>query len=125
MLRALFPALLLCGCASSGYEPADDESEFHKVAISWVGAPISEMIAKWGEPNNLKVDSSESRDGLARWRATNNTAGFSSGTGADTRYYTCIAEARYGLDGVISKIDTVSSNCDKLYTDQNLAQMTR
>ena len=125
MYKIFLLALGLTGCASSGYEVADDESGFHRAAVSWVGAPASDMITRWGEPNNLKVEASENRNGLARWRATNNTAASGPGVGAGTRYHTCIAEARYGMDGVITKVDTVSSNCEQLYTEERLAHLTR
>jgi len=125
MYKTILLALALTGCASSGYEADDEESGFHRAAVSWIGAPASEMIARWGEPNNLKVEVSENRDGLARWRATNNTAAGAPGMGAGTRYYTCIAEARYGMDGVITKVDTVSSNCEQLYSEEQLANLTR
>ena len=125
MYRIILFALVLTGCASTAYEPADDESAFHKAAVSWVGAPVTEMVVKWGKPNNLMVEAKEDRDGLARWRATNNTAASGPGMGAGTRYHTCIAEARYGMDGVITKVDTVSSNCEQLYTEEHLAHLTR
>ena len=125
MYKTILLALVLTGCASSGYEAADDESGFHRAAVSWIGAPASDMIARWGEPNNLKLEASENRDGLVRWRATNNTAANAPGMGAGTRNYTCIAEARYGMDGVITKVDTVSSNCEQLYTEEDLAHLTR
>lgn len=123
MYKTILLALALTGCASSGYEADDDESAFHRAAISWIGAPASDMITRWGEPNNLEVEASENRDGLLRWRETNNTA--ASTPGAGTRFYTCIAEARYGMDGVITKVDTVSSNCEQLYTEEHLAHLTR
>jgi len=125
MYKTILLALVLTGCASSGSAVDDDESGFHRAAVSWVGAPASDMVVRWGEPNNLKVEASEDRDGLLRWRATNNTAASAPGTGAGTRYYTCIAEARYGMDGVITKVDTVSSNCEQLYTAEHLANLTR
>ncbi len=121
MYKTILLALALTGCTSSGHERADDESGFHMAAVSWVGAPVSEMVVRWGEPNNLKVEVSEDRDGLVRWRETSNTAAL----GAGTRYHTCIAEARYGMDGVITKVDTVSSNCEQLYSEEHLAQLTR
>ena len=125
MYKTILLTLVLTGCATSGHEADDDESGFHRAAVSWIGAPASEMIMRWGEPNNLKVEASEDRDGLVRWRATNNTAAPDAGTGAGTRYQTCIAEARYGMDGVITKVDTVSSNCEQLYSEERLAQLTR
>ena len=125
MYKTILLALVLTGCASSGDEAADDESGFHRAAVSWVGAPASDMIAKWGEPNNLKGEASENRDGLARWRITDsrNTTGASGGVGR--RLFTCIAEARYGMDGVIPKVDTVSSNCEQRYDEEHLAHLTR
>jgi hypothetical protein len=117
--------IALGGCASSGYERDDDESEFHKAAVSWVGAQVNDMITRWGEPTNLYIEATDERDGLARWRSTNNTAASGPGMGAGTRYYTCIAEARYGTDGVITKVDTVSSNCDKLFDEDHMANLVR
>lgn len=125
MYKTILLALVLTGCATSGDEADADESGFHRAAVSWVGAPASDMIVRWGEPNNLKVEASEDRDGLVRWRTTNNTAASGAGTGAGTRYQTCIAEARYGMDGVITKVDTVSSNCEQLYSEERLAHLTR
>lgn len=125
MYKTILLALVLTGCASSGYQADDDESAFHRAAVSWVGAPASDMIAKWGEPNNLKLEASEDRDGLVRWRATNSTAANAPGPGAGTQHHTCIAEARYGMDGVITKVDTVSSNCEQLYSEEDLAHLTR
>lgn len=125
MYKTILLALLLTGCASSGYEVVDDESAFHRAAVSWVGAPASDMIAKWGEPNNLKIEASEDRAGLARWRATNSGVTSDPGVGSGTRDYTCITEARYGMDGVITTVDTVSSNCEQLYSEEDLAHLTR
>ena len=125
MYKLLWVALALGGCAATGYEADDDETAFHKAAVSWVGAPIQAMLTRWGEPTNLHVEASERRDGLARWRTTNNNSGGNVGAGAGTRYYTCIAEARYDMAGVITKVDTVSSNCDKVFDDDHLAHLTR
>jgi hypothetical protein len=127
MYKILLMAFVLGGCAATGYEAEDDETAFHKAAVSWVGAPIEEMLTRWGKPTNLHVEASEQRDGLARWRTTNNSSGFSStgSAGAGTRYYTCIAEARYDMAGVIIKVDTVSSNCDKVFDEDRLAHLTR
>ena len=126
MYKILLMAFVLGGCAATGYE-ADEETAFHKAAVSWVGAPIDEMIEHWGEPNNLHLQASEQRDGLARWRTTNNSSGSSSAgsAGAGTGYYTCIAEARYDMAGVITKVDTVSSNCGKAFDHDQLARLTR
>ena len=125
MYRYLWLALVLGGCTSTGYERDDDESDFHKAAVSWVGAQVDDMIVRWGEPNNLHVEASEQRDGLARWRTTNNNSGGNVGASAGTRFYTCIAEARYDMAGVITKVDTVSSNCDKLFDDEHMANLVR
>ncbi len=127
MYRYLILALALGGCASTGFDSDDDETAFHKAAVSWVGSPVDEMLARWGEPNNLHVKASEERAGLARWRATNFHAGLGNGnaSNAGARHYTCIAEARYDLSGLITKVDTVSINCNKIYDEERLAQLTR
>jgi hypothetical protein len=116
MYRLLLLTLALGGCAATGYEADDEDSAFHKAAVSWVGAPVEEMIGRWGEPNNLHVEASDDRDGLARWRAINITSGSSptAGIGSASHSYRCIAEARYDMHGVITKVDTVSSQCEKL-----------
>lgn len=125
MYKYLLIGLMLGGCAATGYEADDDETAFHKAAVSWVGAPIQEMLTRWGKPTNLHVEATEQRDGLARWRTTNNNSGHTAGASAGTRFYTCIAEARYDMAGVITKVDTVSSNCDKVFDEDHLAHLTR
>jgi hypothetical protein len=125
MYRYLILALALGGCATTGFEPADDDTAFHKAAVSWVGAPIQEMLERWGEPSNLHVEASERRDGLARWRTSDDSAPRDDTGGVDTHSATCIAEARYDMAGVITKVDTVSSNCEKVFDEERLAQLTR
>lgn len=125
MYKIVLLALVLTGCASTAYEAADDESAFHKAALSWVGAPVTEMILRWGKPNNLEVEPSDNRDGLVRWRVANSTALSNSGAGVGGGHYTCIAEARYAMDGIITKVDTVSTNCHKRYPDERIVYMTR
>ena len=128
MYRYLILALALGGCASTGSGVDDDDTAFHKAAMSWVGASVDDMIMRWGEPNNLHVEASEERDGLARWRATNFRSGVTSNAaaaGGGSGYYTCIAEARYDLTGLITKVDTVSTNCEKIYDDNHIMHMTR
>ena len=70
MKRTIVLALLLSGCAGTTYDDDDDESRVHWAAVSWVGAPVEDMVRAWGEPNNLNVQPSEDRDGLMRWRST-------------------------------------------------------
>jgi len=126
MYRFLWLALALAlgGCASTGFERDDDDSEFHKAAVSWVGAQVDDMIARWGEPSNLHIEASDKRDGLARWRTTDDNP-TSAPAGSGSNHFTCIAEARYDLKGVITKVDTVSSNCDKSIDDERLAHLRR
>lgn len=125
MTRYLLLALALGGCASTGYEADDDETAFHKASVSWVGAPIEDMITRWGEPTNLHVEASEQREGLARWRTTNDVTSNDDSQGVDTRNYTCITEARYDMTGTITKVETVSANCEKAFDENRLAYLTR
>lgn len=125
MYKTILLALVLTGCVSTAYEPADDESAFHKAAVSWVGAPVTDMVVRWGKPNNLEMEARDDRDGVARWRATNHAGATEGNARAGSRYHTCIAEARYGMDGVITKVDTVSSNCEQIYTAEHFALLTR
>lgn len=122
MKRIIVLALFLSGCAGTVYDD-DDESPVHRAAMSWVGAPIDDMVAVWGEPNNLRIDPTETNDGLFRWRDTrrpteNNAVGGS-------RSYTCIVEAYFGQDRAISRVETLTTNCDELYTDERLNLLTR
>ena len=97
------------------------------VITTAVSVPAADLVGRWGEPNNLHVEASDDRDGLARWRAINITSGSSptAGIGSASHSYRCIAEARYDMHGVITKVDTVSSQCEKLYDDEHLARLTR
>jgi hypothetical protein len=105
------------------YDDDDEESEVHRAAMSWVGAPVDEMVAAWGEPNNLRTEPTESSDGLLRWRQTRRYAGTNQPAGAKS--HTCIVEAYFGMDGTINRIETMTSNCDDLYTDERLKLLTR
>ena len=116
-------ALFLSGCAGMAYDADDDESRVHRAAMSWVGAEIDEMVAVWGEPNNLKIDPTENNDGLFRWRETRRLSG--TNTSAGTNSYTCIVEAYCGQDGTINRVETMTNNCDDLYTDEQLEGFTR
>lgn len=123
MRKALLLILLLGGCAGLPDDDADNNSALHNAAISWVGAQADDMIRVWGEPNNLKIDPEEDRKGLLRWRETNRFDSRSSIVSAGA--YTCIVEAHYGVSGVITKVETLSTNCDVLYDAETIARLTR
>jgi hypothetical protein len=116
-------ALLLSGCAGVAYDDNDDESLVHRAAMSWVGAPIAEMVGVWGEPNNLNIEATESNDGLMRWRETRRYAGTNLPAGAKS--HTCIVEAYFGMDGTINRVETMTNNCDDQYTEEQLELLTR
>ena len=101
-------ALLVAGCGSMAYDSGDDHDAFRAAAISWVGAPLDEMISAWGEPAEAIIEAAPGRNGLVRWRATNSVGK----PGQHTPGYRCIVEARYGLDRTILRVDTISHNCD-------------
>ena len=123
MRKALVLALLLSGCAGMPEDDPDNNSALHNAAISWVGAQAEEMIRAWGEPNNLKIDPEEDRKGLLRWRETNRFDSTRASVSAGA--YTCIVEAHYGASGVITKVETLSTNCDVLYGPEQIARLTR
>ena len=123
MKTILVLALFLSGCAGMGYDADDDESRVHRAAMTWVGANVEEMVQAWGEPNNLRIDATENNQGLVRWRDTRRLAG--TNTSAGTSSYTCIVEAYFGMDGTINRVETMTNNCDALYTEEQLARFTR
>lgn len=123
MIRIIALALLLSGCAGTTYDDDDDESRIHHAAVSWVGAPVDDMVSAWGEPNNLNVQPSEYSDGLMRWRSTRQAATPNRIGGPSTQ--TCIVEAYFGQDGTITRVETMTTNCDDLYTEEQLIQLTR
>jgi len=120
--RASFVALVLlvAGCAGTTYDRPDDDSKLHRAAVSWVGGQVDEMIYRWGEPNRQRIDATETQDGLVRWLATNTNSGRQG-----ARYYRCSVEVRFDAMGLITRVDTISDNCDQLYTDERLAHLTR
>lgn len=123
MKTILVLALFLAGCAGLTYDAENDEGRVHRAAISWVGAPVDDMISAWGEPNNLSVEATEVSDGLVRWRKVHQLAVPNSATGASSQ--TCIVEAYFGLDGTINRVETMSASCDETYTAEELEQLTR
>jgi hypothetical protein len=123
MKTILVLALLLSGCAGVEYDSANDQGRVHRAAMSWVGAPIDAMVQAWGEPNNLKIEATENNDGLMRWRETRRPSGMYTSAGGKS--YTCIVEAYFGIDGTINRVETMTNNCDKRYTDEQLDQLER
>lgn len=123
MRALLILALLLSGCAGVAYDNDDDESRVHRAAMSWVGAPVDEMVAAWGEPNNLRVEPTENNAGLLRWRETRRFSGIPGSAGART--HTCIVEAYFGEDRTITRIETMTTNCDEQYTEEQLERLAR
>jgi hypothetical protein len=104
-------ASILAACGTTAYD--DDRDAFRAAAVSWVGAPLDDMIAVWGKPSERVIEPAEGRSGLVRWR-NNYSAGGPSQYVAGHR---CIVEARYGLDGTILRVDTISHNCDQRYAE--------
>lgn len=116
MIRSILTlaSLGLAACAGTLYDSAEDDDEFRSAAVSWVGAPLDDMIAVWGEPSQHVIEAQPGRNGLVRWRNT-----WSAGTPTlAVDGYRCIVEARYSLDRTILRIDTISHNCDAQFSDQ-------
>ena len=109
----LFAGLVIGGCGSMTYDSDDDRDLFRAAAVSWVGAPLDAMIAAWGEPSERIIEPAEGRSGLVRWRDT-----YSAGSaGQYVAGYSCIVEVRYGTDGTILRVDTISHNCDERFAE--------
>lgn len=107
-------SLSVAACAGTLHDSAEDDDEFRSAAVSWVGAPLEEMIAVWGEPSQHVIEAQPGRNGLVRWRDT-----WSAGTSTlAVDGYRCIAEARYSLDRTILRVDTISHNCDSGFSGQ-------
>ena len=123
MKTIMILTLVLAGCAGTGYDAEDDEGRVHRAAMSWVGAPIDDMVRAWGEPNNLNIEATENNDGLMRWRETRRYSGTNTSAGAKS--HTCIVEAYFGMDGTINRVETMTNNCDRQYTDEQLEQLER
>ena len=123
MKRLIVLALLLSGCAGTAYDADDDESRVHRAAVSWVGAPVDDMVQAWGEPNNLNVQPTEYSDGVMRWRSTRRPETQNRIGGSAT--HTCIVEAYFGQDGTITRVETMTTDCDDLYTEEQLIQLSR
>jgi hypothetical protein len=116
----LAAALTLAACGTTAYDSDDDRDAFRAAAVSWVGAPLDDMIAVWGKPSERIIEPSEERSGVARWRDT-----YSSGSATQNVVgHRCIVEVRYGMDGTILKVDTVSHNCDEPF-DEVMDQLAR
>lgn len=122
MKKIIVLALLLSGCAGTAYD-TDDESRIHRAAVSWVGAPVDDMVSAWGEPNNLNVEPTEYSDGVMRWRSTRRPDASSRIGGSSL--HTCIVEAYYGPDGTVKRVETMTTSCDDLYTEDQLIELTR
>ena len=107
----LAAASILAACGTTAFDGDDDRDAFRVAAVSWVGAPLDDMIAVWGKPSERIIEPTEERSGVARWRDT-----YSSGSATQNVIgHRCIVEVRYGVDGTILKVDTISRECDDRY----------
>jgi hypothetical protein len=105
--------MILAACGTTAFDGDDDQDAFRAAAVSWVGAPLEDMIAVWGKPSERIIEPAEGRSGLARWRDTHSFGNATQNVGG----YRCIVEVRYGVDGTILRVDTISPDCDDRYGD--------
>jgi len=109
----IIAALPLVGCAASGHDSVSDADAFRAAAISWVGAPLDEMVKAWGQPNRQIIDAEPGRTGMVRWRAAEEQGGIQTGKIKNL----CSVEARFDLNRTILRIDTISHDCDDRFAD--------
>lgn len=113
-------AATLAACAASSHDRSDDDDAFRAAAISWVGAPLGDMIEAWGEPQRRLLEATPNRNGLVRWHSSGNGPGIDyAGHG-----HVCEVEAHTDMDGTITRIDTVSNDCDQQFAGM-LDSLTR
>ena len=106
-------ASFLAACSSTAYASDGDRDAFRGAAVSWVGAPLDDMIAVWGRPSERVVKPAEGRSGGVWWRDTR-SAGSPTLAASGHR---CIVEVRHGIDGTMLRVDTISHNCDDRYAE--------
>ena len=112
--------LSLVGCAASVHDSMSDTDAFRAAAISWVGAPLDDMIKVWGPPNRQIIDAESGRNGMVRWHAAQDIGGIQTGrTG-----HLCSVEARFDLNRTVTRVDTISHDCDDRYEDE-IGALTR
>ena len=112
--------LSLVGCAASVHDSMSDTDAFRAAAISWVGAPLDDMIKVWGPPNRQIIEAKSSRNGMVRWHAAQDIGGIQTGrTG-----HLCSVEARFDLNRTVTRVDTISHDCDDRYEDE-IGALTR
>ena len=109
----LLAVLSLFGCAASLHDSASDSDAFRAAAISWVGAPLDDMIKVWGQPNRQIIDAEPGRNGLVRWQSSRSRGGIQPHNTA----YLCSVEARFDVTRTITRVDTISHDCDDQYAD--------
>ena len=117
----LLAILLLAACASSMHDSDNDADGFRAAAVSWVGAPVDEMLAVWGEPNRQVIDAKPDREGMVRWRVAHRHGSNAPGMNFSEL---CDVEARYGIDRIITRVDTISYGCEKMLAE-SLDNLTR
>jgi hypothetical protein len=59
--------LLIAACATNGGSDGKTD-EFVVAAETWKGAPIQDMVGRWGQPNGGHSYPSANREGFARWQ---------------------------------------------------------
>jgi hypothetical protein len=66
-LLSVLVLLLVAACATNGGSDGKPD-EFVAAAQTWKGAPIQEMVGRWGQPNGGHVFPTAEKDGFARWQ---------------------------------------------------------
>jgi len=113
--------LSLVGCAASVHDSVSDTDAFRAAAVSWVGAPLDDMVKVWGEPNRRIIDAEPGRNGLVRWQSSKGRGGVQGGK-VD---HLCSVEARFDINRTVTRVDTIAQNCDKRYVDEIYALTRR
>lgn len=66
-LLSVWALLLIAACATDGASDGNTD-EFVLAAQTWKGAPIQDMVGRWGQPNGGHSYPSASKEGFARWQ---------------------------------------------------------
>jgi len=93
---AVVVILVMTSCARPNTRKVDQNDDYSRAAMSWLGGEIDEMVAAWGTPNRGFLAAAGKQRGVAGWEVR-------SYSGSDIRYH-CASFAYFNSNGTILKI---------------------
>ena len=122
-LSIVIVIIALSGCSTTGKVADGAHDRYVRAANSWLGAPIGEMIAAWGDPTRRFLLPEGEKAGIAWWESLSEEGG--CGGGCKIIRFHCSTVTHFNSNLTITGIEIKHSrDCYHLY-ENRFESMTR